>query len=277
MKHLYGKNVFLTGGSSGIGLATAKLFAANGYTVFAASRAPLSNDQSFPGGGVIRAVTVDVRDPQSVDTAARYVLAEADIGIVVHCAGIGIACPAEDFPADPVMSLMETNLYGVMRVNSRLLPHLRERGGGLCIIIGSVAGVFPIPFQSHYSASKAALDSYAAALRMELRNFGVCVSLVLPGDTSTGFTDARKYEIDARSPYYASCLRAVQKMENDERGGNSPQSAARAVLGLCSRKNPPLRVIVGFSYKLLSFLRRLLPDRLVLLITRAVYLPAGKK
>ena len=272
MKELYGKNVLLTGGSSGIGLATAELFAENKYTVFAASRNPLAETREFPGGGLIHPVVMDVRDPQSVETAVESVLSKADIGIVIHCAGIGIACAAEDYPSDVVAGLMETNFSGVLRVNSKIIPHLRKRGSGLCIIIGSLAGIFPIPFQSHYCASKAALELYAGTLRMELRSYGVKVSLVMPGDTHTGFTGARKYEIDEYSPYYSACIKAVRKMEKDELGGPPPLSVARLILKLSAGKNPPAHVTVGFSYKLLIFLRRLLPNRVIEFILRGMYL-----
>ena len=272
MKFLYGKNVFLTGGSSGIGLATAELFAANGYTVFAASRNPGAEIRSFPSGGKVQPVTLDVRDPQAIDAAVSSVFSTADIGIVIHCAGIGIACAAEEYPPEAIAELMETNFNGVLRINNRILPLMRKHGLGLCVIIGSMAGIFPIPYQSHYSASKAALDSYAAALRMEMRAFGVKVSLVLPGDTNTGFTSARKYVINESSPFHNACIKAVKKMEKDELNGNQPITAARVIFKLCGRGNPPARKIVGFSYKLLAFLRRLLPNRLIEFILRKMYI-----
>jgi len=272
MRYPYGKNVFLTGGSSGIGLATAELFASAGHTVFSASRHPAEAARGFPGGGEIRPVALDVRDRASVESASARVLAQADIGIVVHCAGLGIACAGEDYPQDAVGNLMETNFFGVLRVNNSFLPHLRRRGRGLCVIIGSVAGVVPIPFQSHYCASKAALDLYSATLRMELREYGVRACLVMPGDTNTGFTGARKYEIGETSPYYDACIKAVQRMEKDETQGRQPVSVARAVMKLSEQRNPPARTIVGLDYKLLIFLRRFLPDRLVEMILRAMYM-----
>jgi len=271
MKYPYGKNLFLTGGSSGIGLATAELFAQSGYTVFSASRNPDGTVRNFPGGGEIRPVALDVRDLQSVSAAAASVLAQADIGVVVHCAGLGIACAGEDFPSEAVANLMETNFSGVLRVNSCFIPHLRKRGGGLCVIVGSLAGIFPVPFQSHYCASKAALDLYAATLRMELRKKDVRISLIMPGDTHTGFTAARKYEIEETSPYYDACLKAIQRMEKDELTGRPPVSVARAILKLSTRKNPPARKIIGFEYKLLSFLRRFLPYSFVEFILRSMY------
>ena len=272
MKHPYGKYVLLTGGSSGIGLSAARLLAEHGYTVFAASRNPSDGIRSFPGGGEIRPVAMDLRETLSVDRAVESVLAQSDIGIIIHCAGIGIACPAEEFPSHAIDGLMDTNYTGVLLLNSRMLPHFRRRGEGLCLIIGSVASVFPVPFQSHYSASKAALESYAAALRMELSGYGVHVSVVHPGDTNTGFTGARAYEIADDSPYYEACVKAVGKMEKDETRGKSPTSVARVVLKLCHRRRPPPRTIVGFDYKLLVFLKRLLPDRAVEYILKLMYM-----
>jgi len=271
MKHIYGKNVLLTGGSSGIGMATAELFAKCGYTVYSASRNPKNVRRVFDGGGEIIPVTLDVRDIESVKRATESILTQSDTGIVIHCAGVGIACAGEEFNETAINDLMDTNFNGVLRVNNYVLPHLRKRGSGLCIIVGSVGGVFPIPFQSYYCASKAALDLYSASLGMELHKYGVKVSLVMPGDTNTGFTGARKYEIDESSPYYEDCVRAVGKMEKDELAGKSPESVARVMLNLCSQKKPPARVTVGFDYKMLTFMRRLLPNRFVLFLLRKVY------
>ena len=277
MKYYYGKHAFLTGGSSGIGLASAELLASNGYIVFAASRNPGGENRVFPGGGEIRPVTIDVRDPRSVRTAVESVLKQADVGIVIHCAGLGIACAGEDYPSDAVEGLMETNYNGVLRVNSYIIPHLRKRGKGLCVIIGSIAGVFPIPYQSHYCSSKAALDLYAGALRMELHDYGVNVSLIMPGDTNTGFTGARRYEISEASPLYGDCIRAVRKMEKDELEGRPPVSVARAILHISESKIPSARKVIGFEYKLLVFLKRLLPGRCAEFILRKMYLPRQKK
>jgi len=272
MKFRYGKNVFITGGSSGIGAATAELFAENGYIVYAGSRNPSKEIKKYDNGGEIRPVILDVRDKHSVDAAVEHVLAQADIGIVIHCAGVGIACAGEDYPEESVINLMETNFYGVLTVNNRILAHLRNRGNGLCIIVGSVGGIFPIPFQSHYCASKAALDIYARTLRMELQNFGIQVSLVMPGDTNTGFTGTRAYEIAESSPYYESCMRAVGKMEKDEQSGKPPITSAKVIFNLCKKKKPPVRITVGFNYKIMVLLQKILPDNIIEFILKSIYL-----
>ena len=270
----YGKNVLLTGGSSGIGLATAELLAEKGYIVYSASRNPRDSISTFPGGGEIRPVKLDVTDAESVANAAESL--NTDFGIIIHCAGIGIACPAESYPHEAVEKLMETNYNGVLRVNDVFLPKLRARGNGLCVIVGSVGGIFPIPFQSHYSASKSAVDIYAMALRMELRKHGVKVSLLMPGDTNTGFTGAREYVIVETSPFYDDCVSATQKMEKDELGGRPAITSARAILKLCEQKKPPARKIVGFNYKFLVFLKRFLPYPAIERILASMYIKKQK-
>jgi len=272
MKYIYGDSVFLTGGSSGIGHATAELLAEKGYIVYSASRNPPADVQKFNSGGEIHPVTLDVRDKESVDKAAKYVLAQSDIGIVIHCAGVGIACAGEEFPDTAIENLMATNFTGVLLVNSCFLPHLRNRGCGLCIIVGSVAGLFPIPYQSHYCASKAALDLYAGSIRMELKSFRVRVCLVMPGDTKTGFTAARKYETVESSPFYDDCVYAVGRMEQDETDGKPPAASANVILKICETMNPPARKIVGIDYKIIVFLKRILPERVVEFLLRKTYI-----
>jgi len=272
MKYTYGKNVLITGGSSGIGRSCAELFAQNGCTVYSASRNPAQEIRKFDSGGEIRPLQMDITNEQSVVMAVESTLAQADIGIIVHSAGVGIACPAEEFPELPIERLLKTNFIGVLRLNHHLLPLLRNRGSGLCLMISSVAALFPIPFQSHYCSSKSALEAYAATLRMEMAEYNIKVALVLPGDTNTGFTGARSYEIQESSPYYDRCIKAVSKMEKDEKNGRSPLSVAKAVWKLSEKKNPPLRTIVGLDYTFLTFLRRLLPERLIEYILKKMYM-----
>ncbi|MDP4153053.1 MAG: SDR family oxidoreductase [Bacillota bacterium] len=273
MKYPYGKTVFVTGGSSGIGAACAKMFAEKGFTVYAGARSAGRSVQKFESGGEIRPVVIDVCDEGSVKTAVDAIIKETkNIGIVVHCAGMGIAGSAEDTPDDAAHRQMEVNYFGVMRVNRQILPYMRKQKNGLVICIGSVAGIFPIPFQSHYSSSKFAIEAYAKSLRMELSGFGVKVSVIEPGDTHTGFTDARRYELPEGSPYNDICKSAVAKMETDERKGRSPDSVAKVALGIAERINPPVFRVVGFDYKLLVFLRRLLPEGLILFMLRKMYM-----
>jgi NAD(P)-dependent dehydrogenase (short-subunit alcohol dehydrogenase family) len=274
MKYPYGKNVFITGGTSGIGRATAELFASQGFIVYAGGLGAKEETHILDDGGEIRTIEIDVRDDAAVAKATAKAIEEAgNIGIVIHCAGMGIAGAAEDTPMEAAESQMATNYFGILRLNRIFLPHMRAQEKGLVLMISSVGGIFPIPFQSHYSSSKFAIEAYAAALRMEIKKYGVNVSLIAPGDTCTGFTAARLDAYDKSSPYYQTCQKSIAKMARDEQKGRAPISVARVALQLAQRKHPPLRKVVGIDYKLLVFARRLLPNWLIELVLRIIYVP----
>lgn len=259
----YGKHVLVTGASSGIGKVTAELFAEHGFTVWAAARSVRAGSERR-GPGELRYLPMDVTSEGSVARAVAEIAAGGGLGIVVHSAGMGIAGAAEDTPEEAIRDQFEVNFFGVLRVNRHALPLLRERHRGLVLIVGSVAGRVPLPFQSHYSATKYALDSYAESLRIEAGPLGIDVTVVEPGDTRTGFTDARRLAVPDGSPYAARVAKAVATMARDERAGTPPEVAARAMLALAQRRRPfgpPIRVTIGSAYKAVLAAHRVLPGR----------------
>jgi short-subunit dehydrogenase len=207
------------------------------------------------------------------DASVQAVTAQLDrVDIAVLAAGMGVSGPAEELPMALAYKQMETNFFGVLRVGQALLPKMRQQGRGLFLVIGSIAGRVPIPMQSHYSASKYALEAYVEAVRMEMRVFGVRACIIEPGDTHTGFTDARQKFCPPDSPYAAVCETSVASMERDERNGRPPESVAAVAMKLAGRKNPPVRVAVGWQYKALMVLLRILPHRLEDFILTKLYL-----
>ncbi len=263
-KSPYLMKVLVTGASSGIGKETADLFAMNGFTVYAASRHPKEtrNPSIIP-------LTMDVTDLDSVRKAASEI---DELGIIVHCAGFGISGSAEMTPVERAKAQMETNYFGVLNVNNVFLPLLRKNKRSLVLITSSVAGLIAIPYQSHYSSSKYAIEAYAQALRMEASQFGVRVALVEPGDTKTGFTKARTSDEPENSPYFEQCKSSVEHMAHDEQNGKAPDSVARVFLKLAHRKNPPVRCAVGLDYKALALLAKILPARLANWIVKLIYI-----
>lgn len=259
MAFYYGKCVLVTGASSGLGAAAAAALAEKGYIVWGVSRHCSREDQII-GKGMIHFLPMDVTDETQIQQVVQEICTKAGpVGIVVHCAGYGIGGAAEDTPAGEVLNLIKTDYLGVLNVNRAVLPEMRRRGGGLVIVTGSVAGLTSIPYQSQYSAAKFALEAYVQALRMESRRFGVRAVLLEPGDTKTGFTGARRLCLPEGSPYRRYCLHSVEKMERDEQRSRGPELFAHYVVRMACRKNPPLRRIVGWDYKILAFLLRHLP------------------
>lgn len=271
-KNLYGKNVFVTGASSGIGQACALMFARNGYAVTGVSRNTEEKTESFPGGGSLTLKRLDVTD----ETAAKELVESLPgVDIAILCAGMGIAGPAETTSAELTRRQMEVNYFGTINAAQPCLTIMRKQQRGLLIVIGSIAGRVSIPMQSQYSASKYALEAFTDAVRMEMKQFGVKACIIEPGDTRTGFTAARVMEESARTAdNYDNILReSVSKMAADEQNGRSPDSVAKVALALAGRKNPPARVPVGIEYKALMQLLRFMPDRGKEYILSRLYLP----
>ena len=272
MDNKYGKNIFVTGASSGIGRACALEFAKKGCRVIGVSRNIEEGTETFPGGGELIRKRLDVTD----ETAAKNFLEGlADIDIAILCAGMGVAGPAESTPMEMTRHQMEVNYFGTLNVAGPVLRRMREKRKGLLIVIGSIAGRVPIPMQSQYSSSKYALEAYTDAVRMEMKRFGVRATIIEPGDTKTGFTDARVTDGSegGTEAYGAVVRKSVAKMARDEQKGRGPESVAKVAWKLACKADPPARVPVGFEYKALMQLLRIMPDRAKEAILSKMYLP----
>lgn len=248
------KIAVVTGGSSGIGRATAQSLLNRGCTVYELSR------RDNPAQGVYH-LTADITDEQQVRAAVSEIISrEGRIDILINNAGYGISGAAEMTSAADAHAQLELNLYGMDNVTRAVLPHMREQQSGRIICVSSIAGILPIPFQLWYSVSKSAIAAYVLALQNEIRPYGVSVCAVLPGDIATGFTDARE-KSDGGEIYGKRVERSVATMEKDERGGMSPDKAGRYIAKLAMKKHTrPLKAI-GISYKAIAMLAKLLPRR----------------
>lgn len=266
-KFIYGRTALVTGATSGIGEKIAIALANNGYTVYGVSRHAEEKEEKT-GNGKIIFRKMDITDESSI----RKVLSEIDdLALLIHAAGFGIAGPAEDSDIGLVRAQFETNYFGSLILTKLASPILRRHERSLIIAISSVAGRVPLPYQSHYSSTKYALEAYYEALRIEAKPFGLTTAIIEPGDLHTGFTSKRKNAIPDDSPYQAFYGKALHQIEHDELSGKGPEIIAKAVMRIINKKNPPVRTVVGSSYKALTFLLRLLPDRLILFILGRIY------
>lgn len=284
MNKYYGNVVLVTGASSGIGKSIAEYLAQKGYRVYGTSR-KIQEDAigadasgwvaaSNTSGGFLRMIQLDVRSEDSVKTAVDKVLeAEGELGIVINNAGMGIAGSVEDTSPQEAFMQFDTNFFGMHRVVRQVLPSMRKHGRGLIINISSVGAVFPIPYQSMYVASKAAIEGMSGSLRNELRPFGIKVALIEPGDTKTGFTGSRVFvKAGGDSSAYAKfSKKSIAVMERDESSGPDPIVVAKVAGKIINRKNPPLCVAVGLQYKLLVFMKRFVPRALEAYVVSKMY------
>lgn len=275
MQHNSGKVVLVTGASSGIGQSIAESLMEKGFRVYGTSRKAECEKiiKAEHGSGFLKMIPLDVCSEKSVQAAVSYILErEITIDILINNAGFGIAGSVEDTSPEEALSQFDTNFFGVIRMCRAVLPKMREQKDGLIINISSVAGLISVPYQSMYSASKAAIESMTEALRIEVKPFGVKVAMVEPGDTKTGFTAKRQYTAASSSSAYSETfMRSISIMERDEQNGPPPNLIAAAVLRIINSKNPPIRIVAGLSYKTLVFLKRLLPSRFAEFVVSKIY------
>lgn len=259
------KVVLVTGGSSGIGKATAEALRDMGCTVYEGSRR-----ESIIDG--ITHLTLDVTDESSaLDAVNEVVRREGRIDILINCAGSGISGAVEFTEQEAVQRQMDVNFMGTVNVTKAALPPMRNAKGGRIVNISSVAAEFPIPFQTYYSASKAAVNAYSLALANEVRPFEITVTAVQPGDIKTGFTASRAKSAVGDDVYSGRISRSVAQMEHDEENGMKPETAGRMIAKIALRKGVKPICTLGFSYNLLCFLRKILPLSLVNRLIGMIY------
>ena len=266
------RDVLVTGAGSGIGRATALRLARSGDrvlgTVRTAERAEALTTEAAADGLPLTYATLELADPASVDALAAQV--GDGIDVVVHNAGYGVFGAVEEVDDAAVERQLGVNLVGPLRLTRRLLPGLRTRGGRV-VFVGSLAGRLALPFQAHYSASKAAVAALSDALRIELAPHGVAVTCVEPGDFRTAFDGSRQYETPQKSPYADRLRLCRETVDKQESGAPSPDRAAAAIERLTHRRRPPARLPIGSWSRSICLLHRLLPDRLRELLMRRTY------
>ncbi|MBE6716376.1 MAG: SDR family oxidoreductase [Ruminococcaceae bacterium] len=248
------KTAIVTGGSSGIGKETALALTLLGIKVY-----ELSRRESAAEG--ITHISCDVTDEKAVNDAVKKVYDEAGrIDILINCAGFGISGAVEYTELSQAKLQFDVNFFGTVNVSRAVIPYMREKGCGRIVNISSVAAVAHIPFQTYYSASKAAVESYSFALHNEISPFGISVTAIQPGDISTGFTDARTKSFEGDDIYCGRISRSVEGMEKDERKGMSAQTAGKYIAKISVKKKVKPVYAIGFTYKFLCILCKIFPS-----------------
>lgn len=245
--------VLITGCSSGIGRATAGELASRGHEVIATARRPETLDDL----DVKERLALDVTNDSSVRAVAE---AAGPVDVLVNNAGVSMRGPVEDVPLDAVRQLVETNVYGPIRVIQAFVPGMRERGSGVVVNVSSVAGRVGLPLSGYYSASKFALEAISEALQYEMRRFGIRVVIVEPGYVATNISEAAaRFNVDGvYAPLYEQMSRADEQLLGGERPG--PEIVATAIADAVERDDTPLRVPVGVDAELATATRAALSD-----------------
>jgi len=266
------RQVLVTGAGSGIGRATARRLAQRGFRVYGGVRREEDAEALRAEG--ITPLFLDVTREEDLERA-REALREGLYGLVAN-AGIAVAGPLELVPLSAFRQALEVNVLGALATVKAFLPSLRQSRGRV-VLMGSVSGLVALPLMGPYAASKFALEALADALRVELRPFGVRVSLIEPGSVATPIWERslRAAEAYLAPPppgtegVYGRYLEVARRLaERNARRGLPPERVAEAVLEALESENPKARYLVAHPARIReTLLLRLLPtpwrDRLI--------------
>ena len=263
------KVILVTGASSGLGLETAGALVSKGHIVYGTSRYKTDNQTG------VKMLSMDVCTVASVENVVSTIMNEQGrIDILINIAGVGTGGALELTSQEEYDWTFNTNVLGLINVCRAVIPHMRKARSGKIINFSSIAGIIGIPYQGLYSASKFAIEGLSETYALELKQFGIKVCLVEPGDFATNFTSNRKMstltqnETDYQGPY-TRCMEIIEKSEN---GGAQPSLLAKKVCNIVDSKNPSFRNLVGpFSQVLPVKLLAFIPTRLAQFILRSMY------
>lgn len=238
------KTIFITGASSGLGKATAKLFQSKGWNVIATMRNP-ENETELTSLENVSVIKLDVTDKEALEETIVRVLTETQIHVVVNNAGYGLVGPLEALSDEQIKKQIETNLMGVIRITKTFTPYFRERKEGVLINITSSFGLMGFPTCSIYSATKFAVDGFSESMGYELAQFGVQVKVVAPGGIQTDF--AGRSLDGAQHEAYQRLAEKVQEGYSPEQMANYSKSEdiASVIYEAATDGKDQLRYVAG--------------------------------
>ncbi len=256
------KTVMITGSSTGIGKAAAKLFAQRGWNVIATLRTP-EKESELTAGDQLMLAKLDVTDPASIqkaidEGATRF----GKIDVLVNNAGYALSGTFESMKPEQIRRQFDTNVFGLMEVSRRIIPHFRKHKAGTLINVASMGGRLTFPLYSLYHATKWAVDGFSESLAFELGPIGIRVKIIEPGAIKTDFyTRSADFTHDRKlSEYNAYVDKATGKMTKAGARGASPELVAKAIFKASTDGSRRLRYVVGQDAKGLLLARRFVPD-----------------
>ncbi|UJR81586.1 SDR family oxidoreductase [Sandaracinus amylolyticus] len=241
--------IFITGASTGLGRATALLFAERGWKVIATMRRPEDGADlaSKPG---ITVLPLDVTDLAQIHEAARRAIELGGIDVLFNNAGYGLAGPLEGIDDAMLRRQIDTNLLGVIRTTQAFLPHFREKRAGVVITTTSIGGLATFPINSVYHATKWALEGWTESMSFELGQLGVAMKTVAPGGIKTDFLS--RSLVLAQHPAYQSLVeRVLAVFTSPERaaGYSTGEQIAEVVWEAATDGKDQVRYVAGQDAK----------------------------
>ena len=261
------KIAIVTGSSSGFGLLSAVELACAGFTVIAGMRNLKKSDtlmelaKSKQADKRIRVHPLDVTSKESIAAFNSFLSELPSIDVLVNNAGFARGGFSEELTLEDYRAQFETNFFGVIAVTQAVLPFMRARKQGRIINISSISGRFGFPGLSAYASSKHALEGYSESLRLEVKPFGIDVSLIEPGSYQTNiWSSMDQLEVKEISPYLPYMKALIKSVETGKSNYGDPAEVAKLVTSIASqRKTPKLRYPIGKGVKTNFLLKKLVP------------------
>jgi short-subunit dehydrogenase len=236
------KRIFLTGASSGIGLAIAQALSANGDEIWGTAR-KVERVPALPG---LHRLALDLLDRDSLGEIFRSALREAGrFDVVINNAGSGYFGRAESLSPAELAGHFRVLVFGQIELMHLALESMCQEEHGLVINVSSLASRLPVPYMAAYNAAKAALATYTMSMQLELGKGNVRLVDLQPADINTGFNNA----IAKPATNDARVNQTWQTVDRNMKAAPSPELVARRVIKLIDRTNPPARVTVGDSFQ----------------------------
>jgi NAD(P)-dependent dehydrogenase (short-subunit alcohol dehydrogenase family) len=249
------KAIFITGSSSGLGRATAKLFASKGWKVIASMRDPKREKELGNISGVTL-MALDVTDPHEIENTAKEVVESGGTDVVFNNAGYGLSGALEGLTDEQILRMVNTNMLGAIRTTKAFISHFREKRSGLFINTTSIGGLMTVPFNSIYHATKWALEGWSESMAFELRQFGIGIKTVEPGGMKTDFF-TRSFDT-GRHPAYDALMNKVMGIITDPKQMatySTPEQIAEVVYEAATDGKDQLRYIAGEDAKAIYAMR----------------------
>ena len=259
------KVALVTGGSSGIGEATALKLHELGYTTYAAARRVQRMEHLTKAG--IRPLAMDVTDEESLQSGVKHILAEQGrIDVLVNAAGYGSYGALEDVPLSEARGQFEVNVFGAARLTQLVLPHMRAQRSGTIVNITSMGGKIYTPLGGWYHATKFALEALSDCLRLEVKPFGINVVVIEPGGIQTewpAIAASKLTKASSGGPYakQANAVAAALTSEATARRSSPPTLIADTIAKAVTARRPRTRYATGYGARPMIFLHTVLPDR----------------
>lgn len=259
------KVILITGASSGIGYDAALRLAGQGHKVYGAARR-VELVERLRDRGVVP-IKMDVTDEVSmIDGVNNIIDVEGRIDVLVNNAGYGYLGAIENVSIAEAKRQLEVNLFGLARLTQLVLPFMRKQHSGRIINTSSVAGKAVIMFGGWYNVSKFAVEAFSDALRMEVKPFGIDVSIIEPGGIKTDWGIIAANNLDASSietayEYAGYRMASMLKLGYTSNFLSDPKKVAKAISRAVNARRPKVRYRMGAGSGLIVFLHAILPAR----------------